>query len=145
MPDDLDTPSCPTPNNPASILEHFATLPDPRREQGRIHQLDEIVFMAICAVLCGADRWEEIADYARSKLDWLETVLTLPGGVPSHDTFRRVFCLLNPQAFQRCFFAWITALMRRRGLTPITPDRPELRRLFRSNWGFAICLAAASK
>ena len=100
MPDDLDTPSCPTPNNPASILEHFATLPDPRREQGRIHQFDKIIFMAICAVLCGTDTWEEIADYARSRLEWLTTFLTLPGGVPSHDTFRRVFCLLDPLAFQ---------------------------------------------
>jgi predicted transposase YbfD/YdcC len=83
--------------------------------------------MAICAVLGGAESWEEIADYARSKLDWLETFLTLPGGVPSHDTFRRVFCLLNPRAFQRCFFAWMTALRQRQGLTPIAPDRPELR------------------
>ncbi len=53
--------------------------------------------------------------------------LTLPGGVPSHDTFRRVFCLLDPLAFQGCFFGWMTALMQRRGLTPITSDRPELR------------------
>lgn len=113
--------------DPASILEHFAALPDPRREHGRIHMLDEIVFMAICAVLCGADSWQEIADYSQSKLDWLETFLSLPGGVPSHDTFRRVFCLLDPLAFQACFSNWITALMHRHGLTPIPLDRPELR------------------
>jgi predicted transposase YbfD/YdcC len=113
--------------DPASILEHFAALPDPRREHGRIHMLDEIVFMAICAVLCGADSWQEIADYSQSKLDWLKTFLSLPGGVPSHDTFRRVFCLLDPLAFQACFSNWITALMHRHGLTPIPLDRPELR------------------
>ena len=114
-------------NNPVSILDHFADLPDPRREQGRIHRLDEIVFMATCAVFCGADTWVQIADYAHSKADWLETFLTLPGGIPSHDTFRRVFCLLDPVAFQKGFSAWMTALMERQGLTPVAADPPELR------------------
>jgi predicted transposase YbfD/YdcC len=115
------------PRDSVSILEHFAPLPDPRREHLRIHQLDEIVFMAICGVLCGADRWLEIADYAESKSEWLKTFLTLPGGVPSHDTFRRVFCLLDPLAFQKCFSDWMTALMKQHNLTPIPIDRPELR------------------
>src|SRR5512135_2836469 len=110
----------------ASILNHFAGLSDPRREQGRIHRLDEIVFMATCAVFCGADTWEQIAGYAHSKIDWLRTFLTLPGGVPSHDTFRRVFCLLDPVAFQKCFYAWMTALMERRGLTPLAANPAEL-------------------
>jgi predicted transposase YbfD/YdcC len=122
-----ETTSSSPAHDPASILDHFAALPDPRREQGRIHQLDEIVFMAVCAVLCGADSWQEIADYSHAKLDWLKTVLTLPGGVPSHDTFRRVFCLLDPVAFQECFYDWMTALMDRQGVTPIPPDPPELR------------------
>jgi predicted transposase YbfD/YdcC len=113
--------------DPASIFEHFAALPDPRRDQGKIHQLDEIIFMAICATLCGADSWLEIAEYSVSKKDWLQTFLTLPGGVPSHDTFRRVFCLLDPTAFQACFSDWITALMSRHGVTPIPLDPPELR------------------
>jgi predicted transposase YbfD/YdcC len=113
--------------DPASILEHFAALPDPRRDHGKIHLLDEIIFMAICAVLCGADNWLEIAQYSESKKDWLSTFLTLSGGVPSHDTFRRVFCLLDPTAFQACFSDWITALMSRHGLTPIALDPPELR------------------
>ena len=122
-----DTTSFAPPHDPAFILDHFAALPDPRREQGRIHQLDEILFMAICAVLCGAESWEQIAAYAHSKIDWLRTFLTLPGGVPSHDTFRRVFCLLDPLAFQKCFSGWMAALMRRRGLTPIPPDPPDLK------------------
>ena len=78
-------------------------------------------------VTCGTDSWEEIASYAHSKIDWLQTVLTLPGGVPSHDTFRRVFCLLDPLAFQECFYAWMTAVMNRRGLTPVPLDPPELK------------------
>ena len=98
----LDTSSSPTLHDPASLLDYFTELADPRRKQGRIHRLDEIIFISICAVTCGADSWEEIASYAHSKIDWLQTVLTLPGGVPSHDTFRRVFCLLDPLAFQEC-------------------------------------------
>jgi predicted transposase YbfD/YdcC len=113
--------------DPASVLEYFAALPDPRRDQGKLHMLDEIVFMSICAVLCGADTWLDIAEYSESKEDWLKTFLTLPGGIPSHDTFRRVFCLLDPLAFQACFTDWITALMHRRGLTPIPLVPPELR------------------
>ena len=116
-----------SPHDPASILDHFAELADPRREQGRIHRLDEIVFIATCAVLCGADNWVQIADYTHSKLDWLRTILTLPGGVPSHDTFRRVFCLLDPLAFQKCFSSWMASLMARNGLTPLVTEPPELR------------------
>src|SRR4051794_1746607 len=104
-----------SPHDPASIPDHFADLADPRRERGRIHRLDEIVLIATCAVLCGADTWVQIADYAHSKLDWLKTILTLPGGVPSHDTFRRVFCLLDPLAFQQAFDSWMAALMGRKG------------------------------
>jgi predicted transposase YbfD/YdcC len=122
-----DRDSTSLPEDPASILEHFALLSDPRRDHGRIHRLDEIVFMAICGVLCGADSWQEIADYSESKSDWLSTFLALPGGIPSHDTFRRVFCLLDPLAFQKCFFAWMAALMDQHGLTPIPLDRPALR------------------
>ena len=113
--------------DPASIFEHFAALPEPRRDHGKRHMLEEIVFIAICAVLCGADNWLEIAEFAESKSDWLSTFLSLPGGIPSHDTFRRVFCLLDPLAFQACFSDWITALMSRHDLTPIRLDPPELK------------------
>jgi predicted transposase YbfD/YdcC len=115
------------PKDPASILEHFASLPDPRRDHGKIHWLDEIVFIAICAIWCGADNWLEIAQYGESKKDWLSTFLALPGGVPSHDTFRRVFCLLDPLAFQACFSDWITSLMSQHDLLLIPADPPELR------------------
>jgi DDE_Tnp_1-associated len=62
--------------DPASVLEYFAALPDPRRDHGKFHMLDEIVFMSICAVLCGADSWLDIAQYSESKEDWLKTFLT---------------------------------------------------------------------
>src|SRR5271157_3126751 len=121
----LDSMPQPRTKDPASVLEYFAALPDPRRDHGKVHMLDEIVFMSISAVLCGADSWQEIADYSQSKYDWLKTFLTLPGGVPSHDTFRRVYCLLDPLAFQACFSDWIAALMSRHGLTLI--NEPALR------------------
>jgi hypothetical protein len=121
-----DSASANPAHDPVSILDHFADLPDPRREQGRIHRLDEIIFIATCAVFCGADNWVQIADYAHSKSDWLQTFLELPGGIPSHDTFRRVFCLLDPLAFQKGFSSWMTALMKRKGLTPVVADLPEL-------------------
>src|SRR3954465_10160143 len=105
-----DTTSPIPDHNPVSILDHFADLPDPRREQGRIHRLDEIVFIATCAVFCGADTWVQIAHYGHSKRGRPPTFPPLPGGIPSHDTFRRVFCLLDPVAFQEGFSAWITAL-----------------------------------
>jgi predicted transposase YbfD/YdcC len=123
---DSDTTSATPAHDPVSILDHFADLPDPRREPGRIHRLDEIIFIATCAVFCGADNWVQIADSAHSKIDWLQTVLELPGGIPSHDTFRRVFCLLDPLAFQKGFSSWMTALMERKGLTPVATDPPEL-------------------
>jgi len=127
MPATADTTSSAPLRDPALILDHFAELPDPRRQQGQVHVLEEIIFMAVCAVICGADRWEQIADYSRSKIDWLQTFLTLPGGIPSHDTFRRVFCLLDPVAFQKCFSSWMTALMARRGLIPIPTDPAHLK------------------
>ena len=122
-----DSTSTSRTRDPDSILDHFADLPDPRREQGRIHRLDEIVLIATCAVLCGADNWVQIADYAHSKRDWLATFLELPGGIPSHDTFRRTFCLIDPMAFQGCFSCWMAALMARKGLTPIAPAPSELK------------------
>jgi hypothetical protein len=127
MPATANTPCSPPLADPASILDHFAELPDPRRQQGQVHLLQEILFMAVCAVICSADSWEQIAEYSRSKIDWLQTFLTLPGGIPSHDTFRRVFCLLDPVAFPKCFSSWMTALMARRGLTPFPTDPAPLK------------------
>jgi DDE family transposase len=71
-----DTTTTTPANNPVSILDQFADLPDPRREPGRIHRRDEIVFIATCAVFCGVDPWVQIADYAHSQTDGLETFLT---------------------------------------------------------------------
>ena len=93
MPATADTTSSAPLRDPALILDHFAELPDPRRQQGQVHVLEEIIFMAVCAVICGADSWEQIADYSRSKIDWLQTFLTLPDGTTARlcETGTRVF------------------------------------------------------
>jgi len=118
-------------HNPAlTIQAHFDGLEDPRIDRIRRHDLMDIIAIAICAVICGAEGWEDIAKYGRAKHDWLKTFLGLPNGIPSHDTFRRVFCLLDPAAFQECFQRWIDALSEGLGIKRIAIDGKALRRSF---------------
>jgi predicted transposase YbfD/YdcC len=89
---------------------HFAALPDPRYRRARKHHLLDILFIALCALLCGAETFTEIALWGKSKQEWLQTLLPLPGGIPSHDTFGRLFARLDRQAFADCFQQWTKAL-----------------------------------
>jgi hypothetical protein len=91
------------------ILRFFNALIDPRA-QNVIHKLHDIFILAICGVICGANGWVEVAEFGQSKLRWFSTFLDLPGGIPSHDTFGRVFAKLSPDAFERCFIAWTSSL-----------------------------------
>ena len=92
------------------LLEQFSALEDPR-VIGRVdHRLIDILVIAVCAVIACAESWDDIALYGRSKEKWLRTFLALPNGIPSHDTFRRVFMLIDPDAFERCFIAWTRTL-----------------------------------
>jgi hypothetical protein len=84
-----------------SPLQYFARLSDPPVERNREHLLEEILLIAIAAVLSGAENWNDIADYGESKQVWLKTFLTLPSGIPSHDTFNRVFSALDPDEFEQ--------------------------------------------
>jgi predicted transposase YbfD/YdcC len=90
-----------------SIRQCFAEVSDPRRDHGKLHKLWDIIAITILAVVSGADSWVEVAKYGRSKREFLETFLELPFGIPSHDTFNRVFALLNPSALQEGFVRWV--------------------------------------
>jgi predicted transposase YbfD/YdcC len=94
----------------ASIVEHFQTLEDPRIERTKKHPLLDILVIALCTLLTGGEGFQDMELFGKSKQAWLQTFLTLPHGIPSHDTFGRVFARLNPQRFQECFLAWTRAV-----------------------------------
>ena len=83
---------------------------DPRIERTKLHQLIDVITIAICAVICGADSWVAIETYGQAKKEWLKRFLELPNGIPSHDTFARIFSLIDPQNFQECFVSWMKSV-----------------------------------
>lgn len=94
-----------------SLESHFHALPDPRRRTKNMrHHFLDILVIAICGVICGADNWVAVATFGRAKEDWFRTFLKLPNGIPSHDTFTDVFTKLSPEHFQDCFVAWVSSL-----------------------------------
>jgi predicted transposase YbfD/YdcC len=94
-----------------SIERYFGSLPDPRVERTRAHRLTDLLTIALCAILCGANDWVAVETFGHAKEAWLRTFLPLPGGIPSHDTFGRVFARLDPAALQQCFAVWVQAVV----------------------------------
>lgn len=112
----------------ATLTTHFGNLTDPRVERTKLHPLFDILVIAICAILAGADNWEDIADFGRAKQTWFQTFLELPNGIPSHDTFNRVFARLDPQEFRASFLSWIKAVSVLLGGQVVAMDGKILRR-----------------
>src|SRR6056297_2384457 len=92
-----------------NIFDHFNDLSEPRSDNCR-HNLIDIITIAISASICGADKWDDIEVFGKAKESWLRNFLELPHGIPSHDTFARVFAMLDPQKLEQCFASWIQAL-----------------------------------
>jgi predicted transposase YbfD/YdcC len=116
-------PSC-------SLLEHFQNMPDPRTGPALRHPLLSILFCSLCAMLCGAEDFVAFQEFTQIKFDWLSQRVDLSAGVPSHDTFGRVFALMDPEAFTQCFLDWIQAIRTTVGPEVISLDGKTLRHSF---------------
>src|SRR5713101_6526017 len=117
---------------PSSFHEHFATLTDPRcpfSPKCR-HLLMDILVIAVCAVMSGAEGWEDIEEYGKANAEWLGDLLDLPYGIPGHDTFRRVLARLAPEELIQCFLAWTNALSAASGGDIVSIDVKTLRHSF---------------
>jgi predicted transposase YbfD/YdcC len=117
-------------NAPRGVLRFFHNMQDPRDNSGKRHSLVNLVVIAISAIICGADGWEDIAFFGGCKKTWFESFLDLPHGIPSPDTFGRVFARLKPDAFEACFRQWMAALSQDSGGKLVAIDGKTLRRSF---------------
>lgn len=115
-------------DEPTTLIEHFSILEDPRDPSKCRHQLIDMVVIAIAAVLCGANDLANIEAFGKAKIEWFRRFLDLDNGIPSHDTFGRVFALLSPKAFQTCFRSWIDSVRNIYEEEVIAIDGKTLRR-----------------
>ena len=113
-----------------TLLDFFVDLPDPRVDRTKLHKLEDVLAITICAVICGAEGWSDIELFGRSKQQWLKTFLELPNDIPSHDTFSRVISSIRPDDFERRFQEWTQAIAKDTGEKVIAIDGKTLRRSF---------------
>ena len=116
----------------SSFLDHFQSLEDPRSKNHRnkLHKLEDMLVITILASICSADNWVDIVEFGKSKMPWLKTFLELPHGIPSHDTFSRIFSLLNPAQLQSCFLSWTESIYKKTNNEIIAIDGKTLRRSY---------------
>lgn len=118
------------PKRSASFVEFFADLPDPRLNRRKRHELTDIFVVTLCAVLTGAEGWTEVEQFGKVRIDWLRTFLKLENGIPSHDTFGRVFRLIDPEEFGRRFLDWIQSVCLQGDGRIVAIDGKTLRRSY---------------
>ncbi len=94
----------------ASIIHHFSSIKDPRVNRQKKHQLQDIFFISLCAIICGADNWVAIEEFGRAKEEWFTELLGLEHGIPSHDTFGEVYAVIDTDHFSDCFSRWVADL-----------------------------------
>jgi len=113
-----------------SFVDYFGELPDPRMDRQKRHSLMDVLFISVCAVICGATSFVDMEDFGNAKLDWFSERLELANGIPSHDTFRRVFSLVDSVQFEQCFIGWTREISRAVDEDIIAFDGKTLRRSF---------------
>jgi len=118
-----------------TIADYFMGVEDPRIERTKRHQLIDVITIAICAVICGADSWVAIETYGQAKQEWLKRFLELPNGIPSHDTFARIFSLINSEKFQECFVSWMKSVARKTDGEVIAIDGKSLKNSYDKKFG----------
>ena len=112
----------------ATLIDHFSRIPDFRCKHNKKHKLVDIMVITICAVIGGANDWNAIETFGNAKIAWLQTFLELPSGIPSHDTFRRIFSILSPNIFQDCFLSWVNSVVQFTNGQVVAIDGKTLRR-----------------
>ncbi|MEH1993424.1 ISAs1 family transposase [Nostoc sp.] len=126
-----------------TIADHFLGIEDPRIDRTKRHNLIDIMTIAIIAVICGADGWVAVETYGCAKYEWLKTFLELPNGIPSHDTFARVFAQINSQQFQECFLCWMKSIQKITEGEVVAIDGKTLRGSYDSSEQSAIVMVSA--
>lgn len=116
-----------------SLVEHFESISDPRVERTKDHELVDILVIAICALLCAAESFNDMEDFGKAKLEWFRTFLKLRNGIPSHDTFNRVFAAIDPKEFLECFLRWTQSLRQAVAGEIVALDGKALRRALGKN------------
>lgn len=116
-----------------TIEEHFSSIKDPRLDRTKLHQLIDIITITICAVISGAESWSDIELFGHCKYDWFKSFLELPNGIPSHDTFNRVFARLDPEQLEKCFSDWVKSIYNLLSGEQIAIDGKTLRHSYNRN------------